>query len=218
MAWVEAAVVVYLRTMIDRVQPYQVNPLPHSAGFGQVELVREAATLVMLLAAGWLAGKTRRSRLAYTLVAFGIWDILYYVYLWIITGWPRSLLDWDILFLLPLPWWGPVIAPISIALLMVAGGTLVGRFDSDERPVWPGRRAWALSLAGAALALYAFMADAIGAVSGGVAAIRMVLPETFNWPLFLPALALLAAPVVEVARRVCSGRRAHTKRVAGMRA
>ena len=27
-------------------------------------------------------------------------------------GWPETVLDWDILFLLPLPWWGPVIAPV----------------------------------------------------------------------------------------------------------
>ena len=76
MAWVEAAVVVYLRTLINRMEPYQPNPLPVSVGLGQIELVREAATLIMLLAAGRLAGGTRRSRWAYALIAFGGWDIL----------------------------------------------------------------------------------------------------------------------------------------------
>ena len=111
MAWVEAASVYYLRAMIDRVDPYQENPLPIHGVLGPVELVREAATLVMLFSVGMLAARTWYKRLAYTAIAFGVWDILYYAFLRMICGWPRSLFDWDILFLLPLPWWGPV--PVS---------------------------------------------------------------------------------------------------------
>ena len=62
MAWVESAVVVDLRTLVGRLQPYQADPLPQSANLGQTELVREAATLVMLVTVGWLAGRTRRRR------------------------------------------------------------------------------------------------------------------------------------------------------------
>ena len=47
------------------------------------------------------------------------------------SGWPRSLFDWDVLFLLPLPWWGPVLAPVSIAVLMIVWGTIVT--ESPER-------------------------------------------------------------------------------------
>ena len=61
MAWVEAATVYYLRVMVDRIEPYQANPLPMHGVLGQVELVREAATLVMLLTVGMLAGRTWRS-------------------------------------------------------------------------------------------------------------------------------------------------------------
>ena len=122
MAWVEAACVYYLRAMVDRLEPYQANPLPMHGVLGQVELVREAATLVMLLAVGGIAGRTRHTRLGYTAIAFGIWDIFYYVFLKMIYDWPKSLFDWDILFLIPLPWWGPVIAPVSIALLMIVMG------------------------------------------------------------------------------------------------
>ena len=78
---------------------------------GPVELVREAATLVMLLAIGALAGRTGRTRLGYTAIAFGVWDVFYYVFLRMMAGWPKSLLDWDVLFLLPLPWWGPCSRP-----------------------------------------------------------------------------------------------------------
>ncbi len=122
MAWVEAASVYYLRVLVDRVVPYQANPLPVAGALGLVEMVREAATLVMLLTVGMLAGRTWPTRLGYTAIAFGVWDILYYVFLVVMTGWPTSLFDWDILFLLPLPWWGPVLAPVSIAVLMVVLG------------------------------------------------------------------------------------------------
>src|SRR5207249_5716507 len=127
MAWAESATVYYLRVMVDRVNPYQSNPLPVSGHVAQVELVREAATLLMLLVVGMLCGRTLRTRLGYTAIAFGVWDIFYYVFLRMMCGWPRSLFDWDILFLLPLPWWGPVLAPVCIALLMIVWGTLVSQ-------------------------------------------------------------------------------------------
>ena len=65
MAWVESAVVYYLRTHIDRIVPYQSDPLPIIGGLGPVELVRELATLIMLFTVGWLAGKTWRTRCAF---------------------------------------------------------------------------------------------------------------------------------------------------------
>src|SRR5580698_4442291 len=95
MAWAEAAVVFYLRTMTHRIDPYQTDPLPLVAGLNRVELVREAATLVMLFTVGMLAGKTWRSRWGYAAIAFGVWDIFYYVFLKVITGWPNHARDWD---------------------------------------------------------------------------------------------------------------------------
>jgi hypothetical protein len=204
MAWVESAVVVYLRTLIGRLEPYQPNPLPVSVGLGQTEIVREVATMVMLFTVGWLAGRTWRSRVGYTMLAFGVWDILYYVFLAVIGPWPHSIWDWDILFLIPLPWWGPVLAPVLIAALMIVAGTLASQSDQPEEPVWPGRLAWGLNLGGIALALYVFMADAIGVASGGMEAIRTALPTSFNWPLFILALALLAAPVIDVSWQIRS--------------
>lgn len=198
MAWVEAAVVFYLRIMIDRVIPYQANPLPNTVGLGQIELVRELSTLIMLFTVGMLAGKTWRSRLAYSITSFGIWDLLYYVFLSLMSGWPHSIFDWDILFLIPLPWWGPVLAPVSIAVLMIAGGSLVIYSEGSQKVVGPGRLAWGFSFLGILLALYVFMADAIGAVIGGVGAVRSVLPAWFNWPLFVLALTLMASPILDI--------------------
>jgi hypothetical protein len=205
MAWVEAAVVFYLRTMIDRIEPYQANPLPNFGGLAGAELVREAATLIMLFTVGWLAGRSLRQRLAFALVAFGFWDIFYYVFLRVLAPWPNSLLDWDILFLIPLPWWGPVLAPVSIAALMILWGTLVTQFERDGRPVCSNPKAWFASLVGALLALYVFMEDSIRAAAGGEQALRDLLPTQFSWPLFGVALLLMAAPVMDLCRQLLRG-------------
>jgi hypothetical protein len=75
-AWVESAVVFYLRTHVDRLEPYQANPLPLIGDLGPVELARELATMIMLLTVGMLAGKTWRARWGYAALAFGLWSIL----------------------------------------------------------------------------------------------------------------------------------------------
>lgn len=201
MAWMEAATVVYLRMLVGRINPYQLNPLPRHDALGSTELVREAATLAMLVAVGWLAGRNRRARLCYSLIAFGVWDILYYVFLAMIAGWPRSLLDWDVLFLIPLPWWGPVIAPVMIAALMIVGGTLVtqsGVTPFGDARFWPRRWSLALNAAGIALALVVFMQDSMRALSGGEAAIRVMLPERFNWGWFAVALAMMSCAIFDL--------------------
>lgn len=207
MAWLESAIVFYGRSLVGRLEPYQPNPLPLMDQLGATELVREAATMLMLWAVGWFAGDTRRMRWAFACVAFGVWDVFYYVFLKIICGWPRTLLDWDVLFLIPLPWWGPVIAPMLIAALMIAWGTLVALNDTPARPLRSRRPVWAAAAVGAALALAVFMADALRVAGGGMEAWSNVLPVKFNWPIFAAALALLAAPVADVARQL--RRRAH---------
>ena len=208
MAWVEAAVVFYIRYHFDRIVPYQVDPLPLAREFAFAEIVREFATMLMLVTVGWLAGSTRRMRIAFLLLAFGVWDIAYYIWLVPLTGWPHSMADWDVLFLIPLPWWGPVWAPVSIALLMVAFGTVVCAFDSTERPLRPSWSSCLTALCGIIIALYVFMADSLRVVASGqsIDALRSMLPVWFNWPLFIAAWALMAAPVVSVLRRAVMAR------------
>jgi len=193
MAWVEAASVLYIRALVGRIEPYQQDPLPISGALGNVELWREGATLVMIATLALLAGHTWRRRAGYAALAFGAWDIFYYVFLRLISGWPRTLLDWDILFLLPLPWWGPVLAPVSIALVMILWGTLATRSDDCATDA---RWTWALAGLGIAMALATFMIDAWRALPGGRDAVMRVLPTAFNWPLFLVALLLMASPAL----------------------
>ena len=207
MAWLESAAVYYLRTLVDRIQPYQQNPLPIHGGVAPVELVREAATLVMLLTVGMLAERTWRKRLAYAALAFGLWDIFYYVFLRIMCSWPTSLFDWDILFLLPLPWWGPVLAPVCIASLMIAWGTLVSQSAEGSAATSLPWSSWGAAWTGLALALYVFMTDALRVAHQGADAVRSVLPTAFNWPVFLVALTLMAVPVAQIGRRTTTSGR-----------
>jgi hypothetical protein len=207
MAWVESAVVFYLRSMMGRLEPYQPNPLPVIGGFARVELTRELATLVMLVAVGFLAGRTWRTRFGYAVIAFGVWDIFYYVFLKMICDWPHSLLDWDILFLLPVPWWGPVLAPVLISGLMILWGTLVSQIEQSTTPTLSNWRVRILNLTGIAFALYAFMADTLAASQHGLDAIRTMLPVKFNWPVLCLALALMSAPVMQAGWQLLMCRR-----------
>jgi hypothetical protein len=198
MAWVESAVVLYLRTLTQRLDPATTTPLPPLERVTEAELVREAATLIMLGAVGWLAGRDWCTRAGYGLLAFGLWDIFYYVFLKPLTSWPRSLLDWDVLFLLPLPWWGPVAAPVSVALLMVLWGSLVTQLPPQRLQRSPPGLVWVLTALGVVLALYVFMADAIRVAPQGRQALQNLLPTRFNWLLFGCAWLLMASPVLHL--------------------
>ena len=197
MAWVEAASVFYIRALVGRIEPYQPEPLPIHGALGNVELWREASTLVMLATLGMLAGRTWRRRAGYAALAFGAWDIFYYVFLRLISGWPKTLLDWDILFLLPLPWWGPVLAPVSIALVMILWGTLATQSGDGATGTRWTFLTGSLAGVGIAMALAVFMIDAWRALPYGRDAILQVLPATFNWPVFWLAVLLMASPVLQ---------------------
>jgi hypothetical protein len=189
MALLEAVVVVYIRGLLQITNDHvALGP------YVTMEIWREAATLVMLIAVGWLAGRYKLDRLAYGLFAFGLWDIWYYVWLKVLIGWPQTMLDWDTLFLIPLPWWGPVLSPVLIAALMCATAVLaVRRLGRGERPeVTPAHVG--IVVLGGLLALYVFMSDSLHAWLAGQSDYATLRPESFQWPLFLVALILMAWP------------------------
>lgn len=195
MAWFEAAVVMYLRFFLGRVDPYQADPLPMIANLGEIELVREAATMIMLLCVGWLAGQRFRSRVGFFLIAFGIWDILYYLFLSLMGDWPNSLMDWDILFLIPLPWWGPILAPMLIASLMIVFGTILVGWEGETYRLKSA--SWLAMTSGVVIALVAFMWDSLKALPGGVGMVRSTLPVDFQWGLFGLAIGLMMIPILD---------------------
>jgi hypothetical protein len=141
MAYLEAAVVVYLRLLMGIVEPAR-DAAAYNPVIAAVEVGREAATLVMLGALGWACGRNLQSRLGYFVFSFGVWDIFYYVWLKALAGWPGSLLTPDILFLIPIPWWGPVLTPVLIAFLMTASGTAAIALDDRDRPLRPAGFDW----------------------------------------------------------------------------
>jgi hypothetical protein len=176
MAYVEAAVVVYLRAL-SYPQGFAFPLAPMPAVMGAVEIGREAATLVMLLGVSMLAGADRRERFLAFCVSFGVWDIFYYVWLRVLLGWPASLLTWDILFLIPVPWIGPVLAPVIVSVLLVAGGLLLLREGARGRVAPFPPRLRALAAAGALLVLASFTPDFRVVTEGGE-------PPPFRWGVF----------------------------------
>ena len=137
--YIEAAVVVYLRQIFHPegfIFPLMSFPLTaQSRSMVLVEVGREAATIVLIFCAAYLSGHNRRQRIAYFLVIFAIWDIFYYVWLKVLLGWPCSIMDWDVLFLIPLPWTGPVLAPVLVSLMMLVLAALILYRDFYDRPV-----------------------------------------------------------------------------------
>jgi hypothetical protein len=141
--YIEAAVVVYLRRIFHPAGfsfPLDSSLLASESGsLLLVEVAREAATIVLIACAALLSGKNRSQRLAYFLLIFAVWDIFYYVWLRVTLGWPGSVMDWDVLFLIPLPWAGPVLAPVLVSLLMVVIAGAVLYRDVVDRPLGVSR-------------------------------------------------------------------------------
>lgn len=195
MAYVEAAVVVYLQRALS-IDSQGLFPLrePASLGsFGPMEFGREAATLVMLCAVGWLGGRGGLERLAWASVAFGLWDVFYYGWLWIFSGWPPSLGTWDLLFLIPVPWVGPVWAPLVVSAALVGFGLAAAHRLDTGRPIPISRLQRAAGLAGGLIVVLSFTADSGQILAGG-------RPTSFPWPLFVAGMALAIAATASAFR------------------
>ncbi len=124
MGFLEAATVVYLRAAAGLLSPAAtpgavMEVIP--SHLLRIEMCREAATLVMLVCLAWLGARMPRTRLAVFLLSFAIWDLAYYAGLRVLIGWPASLADVDVLFLIPVPWVARVWYPVAVSLLTAAG-------------------------------------------------------------------------------------------------
>jgi hypothetical protein len=181
MGLLEAICVIYLRRLIiptGNQGTYVLLPL----GRFPVECIREACTLVMLLAVAWMAASNWRSRVAYYFFMFGVWDIVYYVGLKWLAQWPSSWLEWDCLFLLPEPWYGPVLAPVLISgYFVVACGLAVIREDSQSR-LRLSAAVLALQLLGIGLWYWSFVKDSGHIVAQGYEGV------SYSWLLFAAGL------------------------------
>lgn len=189
MACIEAATVVYLRDVFGINDLMRDIPL-YNPKIAPIELCRELATLVMLLTLGWAAGKSLQSRLSFALFAFGVWDIAYYIWLRVFVDWPTSLLDMDLLFLIPLPWWGPIITPMLIACLMIIWGMIAVIKEEKGRKIKMSWLEWGGAFLGVLIMLYSFMRDAIVIIPASYEQISAMRPTSFNWYIYFCGLLL----------------------------
>jgi len=158
MAYLESAVVVYLRAIM---YPEGFNfPLaPMQPGIALTEVFREAATIIMLLGAGYFGGRYLATRFAWFIYCFAIWDIFYYVFLKILVNWPDSPMTWDILFLIPVPWTGPVISPVIVSLAMILLAMIIVFYDRQALTVRINSSEWLLLVTGAVIIFLSFVWD-----------------------------------------------------------
>ena len=184
LAYIESAVVVYLRALFYAdgftfpLADFAANPLLRELLL--VEVAREAATLLVLFTASWLIGSNFQTRLAYFLATFAVWDIFYYVWLRVLLDWPATLMDWDILFLIPTTWAGPVLAPVLVSLTMIAFALMILHRQCQARPMRTSR--WhviGFTLAG--LVIVGTFCQA------GIHASEPDFDSYFSWPLFIAA-------------------------------
>lgn len=182
MAYLEAAVVVYLRAIYypgGFSFPLVLMPKPMVA----IEVGRELSTLVMLWAVAMISGHDRWERFLHFSMAFGVWDIFYYVWLWVQIRWPSSLVEWDVLFLIPIPWLGPVLAPVVISLSLVAGSLLLLGLKKRGIALAFPWTSWTLAILAGLILLGTFLYDWRAVLDG-----RM--PRPYPWVVFALGQAL----------------------------
>jgi hypothetical protein len=198
MAFMETAVVVYLRALY---YPGGFSfPLKMiDSNIAVTEIIREIATLIMLAGIGILAGRKNIERFAFFLYSFAIWDIFYYIFLKVILNWPGSLFTWDILFLVPVTWVGPVIAPVINSLSMILlSGILIFSLEKNKR-VRTGALTWTLLILGSLVIIFSYTQEYMAFMLGrfsisemlGISGNKDVLgyactfiPHYFNWYIF----------------------------------
>ena len=158
MGMLESSVVVYLRELYYP-DGFQFPIRATSYKVAVTELMRELATLIMLLTIGMVAGKTKQERFAWFIYSFAIWDIFYYAFLYLIIGWPMSLMDWDILFLLPMMWTGPVWTPLLLSTLMIVLAICILYFSNLNKDTHLKLQEWAILISGSIVVIIAFCKD-----------------------------------------------------------
>ncbi|MGC8595959.1 MAG: hypothetical protein ACP5US_08605 [Candidatus Kryptoniota bacterium] len=186
MGYVESAVVVYLRELSSS-NLTQVFPMTFlNPRIGLVEFIREAATIIMLGSVASIESGQNWEKFFKFSFMFGIWDISYYIFLKIITGWPGSILDFDILFLIPIAWIGPVIAPVLISILLsVSSFVILKKSNSSNRAIKISKSDIALFLTGSTFVFFSFIKDtAYILYTGGPEGFKNWTPTSFDWTPF----------------------------------
>jgi hypothetical protein len=205
MAFLETSVVIYLRKLY---YPDGFNfPLKiMDKDIMIVEIFREFATLIMLLGAGFIAGRNRTEKFGLFLYSFAVWDIFYYIFLKITLNWPSSFLTWDILFLIPTTWVGPVIAPVLVSMIMIIFAILISKSTSLNISTRINLIEWMLLIGGSIVLIVGFIFDYVKFMlqffslseiflpSNGLKLMDKALqyiPYSFPWLVFILGLGII---------------------------
>jgi hypothetical protein len=204
MGFLECAVVVYLREIYYPAGfAFPIHPLTGSVSL--TEILREAATILMLLSLGFLAGRNLWERFAWFLYAFAVWDIFYYVFLKLLIHWPESIMTWDILFLIPVMWTGPVIAPLVVSATMILMSLIILHFERKDPQFVLTWHILFLIVTGSILIFTAFIWDFCTFILNNFLlsdmlhgeSSRLILeqyvPFKFNWLLFVSGEVIILA-------------------------
>jgi len=218
MGFLEAVVVVYLRQLYyPEGFAFPLKPMVLEGFF--IECLREVSTLIVLISVGMVAGRIFSERLACTLYCFGIWDIFYYVWLKVVLDWPQSLLTWDILFLIPVVWAGPVVAPVICAFTMVAIGACILYLHDKGRQTKITFVEWAILSLGGLVVFSSFIWEYTKImIRGGFISrflshgrdpqiqndIAQHVPDSYNWYLFAFGECMVLCFLVMFYRRASS--------------
>jgi len=226
MGFLETAVVVYLRK-IYYPDGFAFPLTPVGNNMAITEFFREAATIIMLAGIGIIAGKNASQKFAFFVYCFAVWDIFYYVFLKLLLGWPDSLFTWDILFLIPVPWVGPVLAPCLVSLTMIVLTLSVLYFQEKGCNAHLKRKEWFLIITGGVIVVYSFISDYLNYISDKhltsniwtIAGKRNMfdevahyVPVSYNWWLFSAGEIIVLLGIFVFVKRV-SKTKTHDKSI-----
>ena len=183
MAYLESAIVVYLRLLY---YPegffFPIKIIPTEVFL--IELGREFATIIMLATVSFLAGRKFIERICYFLISFGVWDIFYYIWLKVFINWPDSLLTDDLLFLIPVPWISPVLAPVVVSVIFIVMSVFILKLNLQDKEIKVSLSVKLLVVSGLLIILFTF-------VENFQSRINMASPVDYLWGVFVLGVVML---------------------------
>jgi hypothetical protein len=216
MGYLESSVVVYIRA-IYYPEGFAFPLKEISEQIAVTEIFREAATMIMLIGVAFLASKKAIERFAYFIFSFAIWDIFYYVFLKLLLNWPESFLTWDILFMLPVTWVGPVIAPVINSVMMIFLALAIIFFSGKKQKATIAKIEWGLLILGSLIVIYTYTEEftrymlhrfnfsELLTISGNSDVLKYActyIPKIFRWDIFSAGVLMHLAAIVLYSFRV----------------